>query len=305
MQQNLKNGRTKSGWIDMRSFTDWFRTIALPYLKRKPGKKILIGDNLSSHLSIEVIKKCEKYQIEFVLLPPNCTHLLQPLDLTYFRMLKESWRRTLRTWRKTAGRVECLPKDAFAGLLHQTLQDIRLRKADVIKSGFRSAGLCPFDPEHVLKKIPDLEKKSKESDANRSSTWVKVVDKLLQDTRNKDRTQTRAPRRKKVDIRPGCSVTAADLHQENEQADENCSQDTRARSLNFYSSDSNGESNASDNDSNESDKDTEACTSTGPFLLNDFVVVMYNVEDTRTGASKRRLSILWANVWRLTEKKIV
>lgn len=48
----IKNGpqggrynRSKSGWFESLCFEDWLVTIALPYLKKLQGKKILIGDN--------------------------------------------------------------------------------------------------------------------------------------------------------------------------------------------------------------------------------------------------------------------
>lgn len=71
----------ESGWFDMRLFEEWFSTVALPYLKQFNCKKALLGDNLCSHLSINVIKLCQDNNIKFVLLPPNSTHLTQPLDV--------------------------------------------------------------------------------------------------------------------------------------------------------------------------------------------------------------------------------
>ena len=53
-------------------------TIALPHLKKLNGRKIMIGDNLSSHLSLKVIQKCEEHDIAFVFLPSNSTHMTQP-----------------------------------------------------------------------------------------------------------------------------------------------------------------------------------------------------------------------------------
>lgn len=44
---------SKSGWFDSFSFDDWIKSIAIPYLKKLPGRKILIGDNLSSHISTD------------------------------------------------------------------------------------------------------------------------------------------------------------------------------------------------------------------------------------------------------------
>lgn len=73
--------RNKSGWFDMAIFEDWFLTLSLPFLKNLPGKKAIIGDNLASHISPKVIKECQANDIVFILLPPNSTHLLQPLKI--------------------------------------------------------------------------------------------------------------------------------------------------------------------------------------------------------------------------------
>ncbi|CAH2088822.1 unnamed protein product [Euphydryas editha] len=50
------------------------------------AKKLLKGDNLSSHLSIDVIKLCQEKDIHFIFLPKNSTHLTQPLDVAAFRL---------------------------------------------------------------------------------------------------------------------------------------------------------------------------------------------------------------------------
>lgn len=80
--------RSKSGWFDSVCFEDWFNTIIVPYARKKPGRKIVIGDNLSSHFSESVLKTCEEWNIIFVCLPPKTTHLLQPLDVAFFAPLK-------------------------------------------------------------------------------------------------------------------------------------------------------------------------------------------------------------------------
>ncbi|KAJ8943077.1 hypothetical protein NQ314_009837 [Rhamnusium bicolor] len=54
--------RTCHGWFDAQTFTDWFVTIFLPHAKRLVGRKVLIGDNLSSHFTDEVIR-CDYYYV--------------------------------------------------------------------------------------------------------------------------------------------------------------------------------------------------------------------------------------------------
>ena len=58
--QGARYNRSKSGWFDMRCFEGWFLSVALPYLKTSQGQKVLIGDNLSSHFSADIIQKCEE-----------------------------------------------------------------------------------------------------------------------------------------------------------------------------------------------------------------------------------------------------
>ena len=76
--------RSKSGWINNVIFQDWFNTIVLPWARRKSGRKVITGDNLSSHLNVSVLEKGEKHDIRFSLFPPNTTDKTQPLDVAFF-----------------------------------------------------------------------------------------------------------------------------------------------------------------------------------------------------------------------------
>jgi len=87
--------RTPHGWIDGVTFQDWVFLSFLHHAKRLPGKKVLIGDKLSSHIQQEVIIECERSHISFVCFPKNSTHLTQSLDVGFFRPLKQAWRCTL------------------------------------------------------------------------------------------------------------------------------------------------------------------------------------------------------------------
>lgn len=111
--------RTKSGWFDARCFEDWFMFTMLPLLKKQAAKTVLIGDNLSSHINPQVIAECEANNITFCCLSPNATHLLQPLDVAYFRPMKIAWRHTLNQWKMNTrnSRRFCFPKEQFPGPL--------------------------------------------------------------------------------------------------------------------------------------------------------------------------------------------
>ncbi|CAG4969499.1 unnamed protein product [Colias eurytheme] len=73
------------------------------------------GDNLASHINPSVLKVCEENNIAFICLPPNATHILQPLDVAYFRPLKIKWRQALLNWKQSqeGRKLPTLPKDKF------------------------------------------------------------------------------------------------------------------------------------------------------------------------------------------------
>ncbi|KAF2904148.1 hypothetical protein ILUMI_02037 [Ignelater luminosus] len=62
-------------------------------LKKLPGRKVIIADNLSTHLNVGIFKCCREENVCFVCLPPNSTHLTQPLDVAFFHPIKVAWRK--------------------------------------------------------------------------------------------------------------------------------------------------------------------------------------------------------------------
>nr|CAH7719079.1 unnamed protein product [Callosobruchus chinensis] len=154
--EGVRYNRTKQGWIDGATLEDWFSTHLLPVIKKQEGTKVVIGDNLSSHVSLSVLKLCEENDIKFICLPPNSSHLTQPLDLAYFRPLKIKWRQVLTEWKQSeSGKsVSTLPKDIFPRLLKKALDNIEPHVRENIKAGFKKADIYPISKDEVLKRLP-------------------------------------------------------------------------------------------------------------------------------------------------------
>ncbi|XP_072389672.1 uncharacterized protein [Diabrotica undecimpunctata] len=49
---------TASGWFEPQTFANWFNTILLPRLEKIQGKMVVLGNNLSSHINVEVLDLC-------------------------------------------------------------------------------------------------------------------------------------------------------------------------------------------------------------------------------------------------------
>lgn len=147
---------TSHGWMELNTFKDWFFTSFLPHAKRLQGKKVLIGDNLASHFNIGVIAECEKSDIYFVCLPKNSTHLTQPLDVSFFRPLKEAWRYCLNQWKNKNSRQKSIPKSTFPSLVSECLN--RMNEvgniAENLKSGFKATGIYPCNRQVITEKLP-------------------------------------------------------------------------------------------------------------------------------------------------------
>lgn len=54
--RDTRFNRTRSGWFDSTVFEDYFKTIVLNWATSAPGKKVIVCDNLSSHLNVTVIE---------------------------------------------------------------------------------------------------------------------------------------------------------------------------------------------------------------------------------------------------------
>ena len=73
---------------------------------------------------MEVLEACAKYDIAFVCLPLNRTHLCQPLDMTFYGPMKKQWQSILLEW-KSCNRSSALPKKEFTGLLKQLMEKLQ------------------------------------------------------------------------------------------------------------------------------------------------------------------------------------
>lgn len=214
---NARYNRSSSGWFDGGIFEDWVKTIVLPFMETKEGKKILIGDNLSSHLSIDIIKLCQEKDIHFIFLPSNSTHLTQPLDVAVFRPMKIIWRQLLDKWKKTDdGRTQsCVPKGCFPMLLKLLMEQLHVNGEKNIKAGFRKCGIVPLDANQVLARLPLQE----ECEEIKKNIMTESFLNLLKDMRFGTMNIKEPRKKRKLEVVAGKSVSAEEI-KSNEQEQE-------------------------------------------------------------------------------------
>ncbi len=84
-------GLSPNGWIDSKLFEQWFLHHFLAYAP--PIRPLLLLlDGHSSHFNPSVIRKRAEEGVIIFCLPPNSTHVAQPLDKGIFGPLKVAWR---------------------------------------------------------------------------------------------------------------------------------------------------------------------------------------------------------------------
>ena len=74
------------------------------------GKVASIDDNLDLHFPKEVIDKCIMKDLAFIYLPPDATHLCQPLDIAVFHPAMSEWHAILDISHRVLCWIENLPE---------------------------------------------------------------------------------------------------------------------------------------------------------------------------------------------------
>ena len=144
-------GLSSKGWIDHELFDVWFNNHFLRYI---PAARpiLLMLDGHSSHFCPDTIRLAAQHKVIMFTLPPNTTHISQPLDKGCFGPLKEAWKHVCHEY-LTMNPGKIVTKFEFSQLFNKAW--MRSMTISNVTSGFRVTGIHPFDCEALLQPIPD------------------------------------------------------------------------------------------------------------------------------------------------------
>ncbi len=270
---------TKSGWFDGDTFEDWFRNVFIPVAKRKESTA-LIGDNLSSHFSPDVLRLCKLHNVKFICLPSNSTDKTQPLDVAFFHPVKVMWRKILNEWKTAHPKEATVPKSTFPSLLRQLIESI---KTENLLSGFYKTGIHPLDRTKVLSRLPT---ENSTTTGTGTDEVAQQLDESLVDMLKtvSGRDAIRRKRGARVQFKPGkaISVEAEESNDESDKENEpDISIGTRV-SLRADSDTADSTSDESSETGSESDSLDLVAPRQGSLKVSDWVTVKYS-----TSASSR------------------
>lgn len=138
-----------NGWtsneLGLEWFTNSFLKEAVPPAESEIHT-ILVMDNHASHTTPEIQHLCLLHHVHIVFLPPHSSHILQPLDLSYFGPLKQRCKNIINNLSEISDALP-LKKYKFLDAFSQARD---LVTPLTILSGWSATGLHPFDPKKGL-----------------------------------------------------------------------------------------------------------------------------------------------------------
>lgn len=139
---------SENGWTSNKIGVEWLRQIYIPDSITHPERyRLLILDGHGSHIDIEFMLLCRQHRIHLLFIPPHSSHVLQPLDLAPFLVIKTKYRFQIR---ELAALDDAAPvkKERFISSYHQA-RDQGLSPR-VIRAGWKASGISPYNPQKVL-----------------------------------------------------------------------------------------------------------------------------------------------------------
>lgn len=161
--KSIKKNSTKSGWMNSGTFYEYITETFVPWIQEQnvPLPIFVYLDGHASHLSLSLCQFCNENNIILIALPPNSTHILQPVDVGIIFPLKSIWKRKRLQW-DAANMGEKFNRLNFANLLADCLAKLAenqtlwphvvhslMGRERVIHIRKKSPGLYPFDVEAV------------------------------------------------------------------------------------------------------------------------------------------------------------
>ncbi|OWT42328.1 DDE superfamily endonuclease domain-containing protein [Pochonia chlamydosporia 170] len=147
LDENAAIRPTPSGYSNDEISLEWLEHFNKWSAQSCLGKKrLLILDGHGSHHTKQFIQYCDDHDIIPFGMPPNLTHILQPLDVAVFQPLKHYHAKALdimvRDGLVHIGKLEFL--SCIGNVRDQAF------KESTIRSAFKKTGIHPFNPQAVL-----------------------------------------------------------------------------------------------------------------------------------------------------------
>jgi hypothetical protein len=140
------------GWTSNIHGLQWLQQVFEPETREIANgrPRLLIADGHDSHISANFIAHCMQHNIDLLILPPHCSHILQPLDVAVFGPLKTALAN--ETDQLTRVGVRRIQKVEWIEMYYKAR--LRAMSQYNIQSAWLGAGIYPFDPQKAYNHLP-------------------------------------------------------------------------------------------------------------------------------------------------------
>lgn len=107
------------------------------------GTIVLICDGFAGHMSFELQTFCNENDVLLIILYPNATHLIQPLDVAVFKSVKAEFNSQSTIYKQVEKKVDLTEVD-FVKIFCRTLKAVVT--PDLVKKSFETTGWYPLNP---------------------------------------------------------------------------------------------------------------------------------------------------------------
>ncbi|XP_023216192.1 tigger transposable element-derived protein 6-like isoform X2 [Centruroides sculpturatus] len=136
------------GWMTTESFVMYLKHF-IKYSKCSPEFPVLLlVNNHASHVSLDAINICRSHGIIMLGFPPHTSHILQPLDVSFFGSLKAYYSQACNDF--MVSNPDEVITDKIAGKLFGKAYCQAATIVNAVK-GFEACGIVPFNP-HIFNK---------------------------------------------------------------------------------------------------------------------------------------------------------
>jgi hypothetical protein len=143
---------SKNGWTSNNLGIAWLKNVFDPLTREKAAgrQRLLVVDGHGSHIQGDFIAYCMENKIDLLIMPPHCSHILQPLDVGVFAAFKRA--HTVETHAISRLSSQRIPRSEWLELLSRARE--KAMSKENILSGWRGTGLWPALPMRVLRSLP-------------------------------------------------------------------------------------------------------------------------------------------------------
>ena len=139
---------SENGWTSNSVGSEWLQRIFIPNTSPSSnGYRLLLLDGHGSHTPIDFMWLCKLNKIHILYLPAHASHLVQPLDLAPFSVLKTRYRNEIRAL-SALDDAAPIKKERFVISYNKAREEALSER--VIRAGWKASGLCPYNPNLVL-----------------------------------------------------------------------------------------------------------------------------------------------------------